>query len=163
MREVHNDKSRNTMKNKILNLIESNEVRDCLSDNYDQLSKKQIIDIIYGAPCSLTEKYSVFRQLADEEKDSGKISYTEYAQRLSIELSQLNLSDNEMFILELKRLPKSDNSFSVSYPLGVFSDTAKSLDVIKRKFIIDKLQILFYDFHVDNRYTYYGKRSKSYE
>ncbi len=138
MREVHNDKSRNTMKNKILNLIESNEVRDCLSDNYDQLSKKQIIDIIYGAPCSLTEKYSVFRQLADEEKDSGKISYTEYAQRLSIELSQLNLSDNEMFILELKRLPKSDNSFSVSYPLGVFSDTAKSLDVIKRKFIIDK-------------------------
>ena len=69
------------MKNKILNLIESNEVRDCLSDNYDQLSKKQIIDIIYGAPCSLTEKNSEFRQLADEEKDSGKISYTECAQR----------------------------------------------------------------------------------
>lgn len=171
------------MKNKILNLIESKEVRDCLSNNYNQLSKKQIIDIIYGAPSSLDEKYSIFKQLADEEETIGKTSYTEYAERLRTELNHLNLSDNEMFVLELKRLPKSDNSFSISYPLGVFSDTAKSLDVIKRKFIIDKYncwytltkfklnegekkhiikyfistdgEILFSDYHVKYKYDYY--------
>ena len=40
------------MKDKILSLIDSKEVRDCVSENFDKLSNKQIIDIIYVSPYS---------------------------------------------------------------------------------------------------------------
>ena len=61
------------MKNKILNLIDSKEVRDCVSENFDKLSKQQIIDLIYGSPYSLQEKYDIMNQLAETEKDCGEI------------------------------------------------------------------------------------------
>lgn len=126
------------MKNKILDLIESKEVRACIDENFDKLSKKQIIDIIYGSPYSLQQKYDIMNQLAKNENDCERPSYSEYSRKLNIELHNLNLNEDEIFVLELKRLPKYGRNLSATYSLGVFSDIEQVIKLISTKFIIDK-------------------------
>lgn len=118
------------MKNKILDLFQSQEMKKYIDENFDDLSSFQINSIICGAREPLENKLSILSEL----KATDEIYENSY-NAINNALCQLELKENEIFILKGQGIDKEDlNDKEISpktYECFPYNNYEKVIEYIK--------------------------------
>ncbi len=118
------------MKDKILDLFQSDEMKNYLDENFDDLSLSQINNIICGARISLEDKLLILEEL----KETDEIYKNSY-KAINNALSQLELKESEIYILKGQGIDADNlNDSEISpkiYECFPFNNSEKVIEYIK--------------------------------
>ena len=118
------------MKDKILDLFQSDEMKNYLDENFDDLSSYQINNIICGARISLEDKLLILGGL----KETDEIYENSY-NAINNALCQLELKENEIYILKGQGIAEHDlNDKEISpktYECFPYNNCEKVIEYIK--------------------------------